>query len=123
LSVLVTGGTGNLGRELVPRLVATGYDVVVLSRKDRPAIPNGARAVKGDLTTGEGLDAALTGVDTIVHAASGAGDPRGLTYKSLKKSDVEATQRLVDAAKGAGTQHVLYTSIVGIDKIPSCITA
>lgn len=117
--VLVTGGTGNLGRELVPRLITKGYGVRVLSRRARPALPAGARAVRGDLVTGKGIDDALTGVDVIVHCASGTGTVRGLLYRSARRTDVEATKRMLDAAKRLGLKPVvLYISIVGIDRIP-----
>jgi uncharacterized protein YbjT (DUF2867 family) len=117
--VLVTGGTGHLGRELVPLLVAKGYDVRVLSRRERPAIGVGARAVRGDLVTGEGIDDAVAGCDILVHCASGTGTARGLLYRSARRTDVEATTRLLEATKRAGVDpYVLYISIVGIDRIP-----
>jgi uncharacterized protein YbjT (DUF2867 family) len=115
--VLVTGGTGALGRELVPLLVTAGFDVRVLSRRRSAAVPVGARVVCGDLTTGDGLDQAITAVDVIAHLASGtSGMP---SYAKAKRTDVEGTRRLLDAARGAGVKpHVVYISIVGIDKIP-----
>jgi uncharacterized protein YbjT (DUF2867 family) len=116
--VLVTGGTGNLGRVLVPRLLTKGYGVRVLSRRERPAVPAGARAVRGDLGTGEGIEDALTGADVIVHCASGTGTARGLMYRSARKTDVEATRRLLDIGAAKGSPHVVYISIVGVDKIP-----
>lgn len=117
--VLVTGGTGNLGRELVPLLVTKGYGVRVLSRRERPNVPTGARAARGDLVTGAGVEDALEGVDVIVHCASGTGTVRGLLYRSAKRTDVDATARMLDVAKRNGIQPlVLYISIVGIDRIP-----
>lgn len=117
--VLVTGGTGNLGRELVPRLVTKGYAVRVLSRRERPNLAAGARAVRGDLITADGVEDALEGVDVIVHCASGTGTVRGLMYRSAKRTDVDATARMLDVAKRRGLEPVvLYISIVGIDRIP-----
>jgi len=116
-NVLVTGGTGALGSELVPLLVAAGLDVRVLSRRSAPTMPAGARAVRGDLTTGDGLDAAITAINVIAHLASGTrGAP---SYANAKRTDVQGTERLLDAARRAGVEpHVVYISIVGIDKIP-----
>lgn len=116
--ILVTGGTGALGRELVPRLAARGHEVHVLSRRASPELPPGVRAVRGDLTTGDGLAEATTGADLIVHCASGTGSPRTMLYRVARKTDVEATARLLGDAKLDGSPHVLYISIVGIDRIP-----
>ena len=104
MKVLVTGGTGLLGREVVNQLTARGHDVRILSRRQGP------NTVTGDLLTGAGLPEALSGIDTIVHLAS---DP-----KRPKDVDVDGTRRLLDAAKNAGTPHLVYISIVGIDQIP-----
>lgn len=117
--LLVTGGTGALGSELVPRLVSRGHTVRVLSRRENPPVPPGVTAVRGDLTTGSGLEEAVAGVDSIVHCASGTGTIRGIiSYKVAKRTDVDATERMLEHAKRSGSPHVLYISIVGIDKIP-----
>jgi len=100
--ILVTGGTGTLGRPLVQALAERGHEVRVLSR--RP----GAGTHVGDLATGAGLAAAAAGVDAVVHAAS---DPR------LGRSDLEQTRRLLTAVPGC--RHLLYISIVGVDAIPN----
>ncbi|GIH24465.1 nucleotide-diphosphate-sugar epimerase [Acrocarpospora phusangensis] len=98
-SILVTGGTGVLGRRVVDRLKDGIRDVRVLSRK--PGL------YQGDLTTGEGLPEAVAGVDTIVHLASA---PR------TRGADVAGARRLLGAA-APGT-HLLYISIVGVDGHP-----
>jgi uncharacterized protein YbjT (DUF2867 family) len=72
---------------------------------------NGVHWFRGDLTTGEGLASALEGVTVVVHAAT---DPRGDT----RRTDVEGTARLLSAAAAAGVRHLLYVSIVGVDRIP-----
>src|SRR5437764_14923529 len=65
--MLVTGGTGTLGRLVVPRLRSAGCDVRVLSRR--------AGDFVGDLATGAGVDAAVAGVEVVVHCAgTGKGD-------------------------------------------------
>lgn len=62
MTVVVTGGTGTLGRVVVDLLEADGHDVRVVSRKS-PTWPI-------DLRTGDGLEAALTGAEVVVHCAS-----------------------------------------------------
>jgi len=101
MTILVTGGTGTLGRPTVELLRATGQSVRVLSRS-----PGDDRAV-GDLDTGAGLDAALEGADTVVHLATSAGS-----------RDPAQAERLVSAARAAGAAHLLFISIVGVDDIP-----
>lgn len=108
--VLVTGGTGCLGRALVPKLIAAGHAVRVLSRSDDADV-GAATLVTGDLTSGEGIRAAVDGVDVVVHAASSP-------FRRTRDTDVDGTARLLDAADDAGVGHLLYTSIVGVDRHP-----
>lgn len=103
--VLVTGGTGSLGRRVVDRLRGPGYEVRTLSRSAR-----GAGVVRGDLQTGEGLAQALEGVDVLIHCASSPRKPR--------QTDVEGTGHLLEAASRAGVSHVVFVSIVGVDRNP-----
>jgi nucleoside-diphosphate-sugar epimerase len=70
-SILVTGGTGTLGQHVVRHLREAGCDVRVLSRSIREA-EDGVRFVTGDLATGEGIEAAVDGIETIVHLAGSA---------------------------------------------------
>jgi uncharacterized protein YbjT (DUF2867 family) len=100
-TVLVTGGTGALGRHIVSLLYERGDDVRILSR--RPGV--GTRA--GDLNTGEGVTEAARGAELVVHAA---------TDRRLGRRDLNQTRHLLRAAHDA--RHLLYVSIVGIDSIP-----
>jgi uncharacterized protein YbjT (DUF2867 family) len=102
---LVTGGTGALGRLVVPLLRDAGCKVRVLSRRSREA-GEGIEFVTGDLATGEGIDAAVEGAEIIVHCA---GSSKGDENKALN---------LVRAASRAGVRHLVYISVVGADRIP-----
>jgi uncharacterized protein YbjT (DUF2867 family) len=84
---------------VVDQLLASGADVRVLSRGQRRQHRSDIEHVRGDLRTGAGLRAAVSGVDTIVQCA-------------------EHVQHLVAAAKQADSPHLVYTSIVGIDRVP-----
>jgi uncharacterized protein YbjT (DUF2867 family) len=103
--ILITGGTGTLGRSLVPKLQDKGCELRVLSRRDRESIP-GVEYVTGDLATGAGVGDAVDGVGTILHLAG-----------SSKGDDLKA-RTLVDAATRAGKPHVVYISVVGADRVP-----
>jgi hypothetical protein len=110
--ILVTGGTGALGRLVVPRLRDAGYDVRVLSRHSREGGEGskeggeGIELVTGDLATGEGIQAAVAGTGVIVHCAGSA------------KGDQVKARHLVRAAARAGARHLVAISVVGADRIP-----
>lgn len=97
-TILVTGGTGTLGRPTVEQLRAAGHNVRVLSRRSGPGLTT------GDLRTGDGIREALAGVDTVVHLA---------THQTR---DVELASTLLK--HGSGIRHLVLVSIVGIDDIP-----
>jgi uncharacterized protein YbjT (DUF2867 family) len=103
--ILVTGGTGTLGRHVVARLRGADCDVRVLSRHSHESA-DGIEYVTGDLLKDEGIQPAVDGAGTIVHCAG------------RNKGDDEATRNLVRAASRAGTQHLVYISVIGADRIP-----
>jgi uncharacterized protein YbjT (DUF2867 family) len=102
---LVTGGTGTLGRLVVPRLRAAGCTVRVLSRRSGGA-EEGIECVSGDLVTGQGLEDAVAGAEVIVHLAG------------TNKGDDAKTLTLVRAARQAGVRHLVSISVVGADRVP-----
>lgn len=103
--ILVTGGTGTLGGMVVAQLRDAGHTVRVLSRSERETA-NGIEFVAGDLATGEGVDAAVRGIATIVHCAGSA------------KGDELKAANLVKAASKADVTHLVYISVVGADRVP-----
>ncbi|MEU0091162.1 NAD(P)H-binding protein [Kribbella sp. NPDC006257] len=99
-TILVTGGTGSVGRPTVQALRAAGHtDLRILSR--RPGVGH----VRGDLTAGEGIAEALEGVSTVMHLAT-----------SRRRADVRQTENLLKHAEHV--EHLIVISIVGIDRIP-----
>src|SRR5216683_7758294 len=108
MHVLVTGGTGALGRQVTRRLLESGHRARILSR--RPA--DGVDWVQGDLVTGAGLELAVKDIDAIVHAASDAISPR-----KYQATDVLGTRRLLAMAREAGIRHAVYISIVGMEGV------
>src|SRR5438309_6600214 len=103
--ILVTGGTGTVGQRLVPLLREAGCEVRVLSRRSQEAA-DGIEFVRGDLNTGDGIEAAVAGAPTIVHLAGS------------QKGDGDRARNLVAAASTAGVRHLVYISVVGVDRIP-----
>ncbi|MFJ4715514.1 SDR family oxidoreductase [Streptomyces sp. NPDC088785] len=106
-TILVTGGTGTLGRHVLPllRTAAPARPLRVLSRSAHPDA-DGISYVTGDLMTGEGVAAALAGVDTVLHLAGGA------------KGDDVVAEHLVTAACQAGVRHLVHISVIGADRMP-----
>ncbi len=102
--LLVTGGTGTLGSLVVARLREAGRPVRVLSRTPGAA-PEGVERVVAQLESGEGVAAAVAGVETVIHCA---GSARG--------DDLKA-RSLVTAARAAGVRHIVYISVVGADRV------
>ncbi len=117
--ILVTGGTGHLGRDIVGQLVDGGRRVRVLARLpgDDPSV----EWARGDLSTGAGLRQALTGITTVVNAATFSpiaqrGSLRLVDFfKTPSSVDVDGTRRLIDECRHAGVRHFLHVSIVGLD--------
>ena len=67
---------------------------------------DGVEFATGDLSTGEGIDAAVSGIATIVHCAGSA------------KGDEDKARNLVRAASAAGVEHLVYISVVAAERIP-----
>jgi uncharacterized protein YbjT (DUF2867 family) len=105
--VLVTGATGTLGHRVVPEATAAGHQVRALSRRSHVGY-TGVHWSQGDLLSGSGVDAAVDGMDVIVHCAT----------QFTRDNDVTSTENLIVAARRAGVGHIIYVSIVGIDHIP-----
>lgn len=103
-SILVTGGTGVLGRAVVQHLLHSGHQVRLASRRPPPAGPRPYAWTTVDYRSGEGLDTALDAADSVIHCA---GDFRG-----------EVDRKLLTVLRAAGGPHLVYISIVGVDRVP-----
>lgn len=103
MRIAVAGGTGQVGVHVVDVARERGHDVIVI-----------ARSAGVDLSTGAGVDAAMTGVESVIDVVSVT------TLNSAESvAFFESTTRMLLAAEvAAGTSHHVALSIVGIDRAP-----
>lgn len=107
-SVLVTGATGFLGRFLVDRLLALGSRVRGLVRSEAE-LP-GVEQVAGDLADPASLDAAVAGVDAIVHTAASF----SLSFQESAATNLGGTSALLEAALAHGVGRFVHISTCGV---------
>lgn len=108
--ILITGGTGTLGRELVPRLVASGRDVRVLTRHASHADGLGADIAIGDVRDPATLAAAMRGTSAVISAAHGFLGGRGAGPDEV---DDHGNTNLVRAALDVGVERFVLLSVLG----------
>jgi uncharacterized protein YbjT (DUF2867 family) len=99
--IAVTGATGRVGSPLVEILTRRGHDVVPI-----------ARSTGVDVVSGEGLDEALAGVETIIDTATGPSPDEAEATRFFTAS----ARNLQRAGAAAGAKRIVVVSIIGIDK-------
>ncbi|WP_051273460.1 SDR family oxidoreductase [Desulfotruncus alcoholivorax] len=111
--ILVTGGTGLVGRHLVKALVEKGHKVRCLVRspqKSGELLPSGVELVRGDINNSAAVSAACKGVDKIYHLVAVIREEGDNTFEHV---NVEGTLNLVIAAGQAGVKHFIHMSAIG----------
>ncbi len=115
--ILITGATGYSGRHLVSRLVDQGERPRCLVRNTSRAasiLPaDKVELVEGDTTQPASLEAAVQGVDTIVHAAFITADHKQSPGNSYQETNVQGTANLMNAAKNAGVKCIIEIGGLG----------
>lgn len=107
-TILLTGATGYVGGRLLPALLEHGHAVRALVRRpERAHLPAGAEVIGGDVIKGEGLDAALAGVDVAYYLVHSMGRGSGSTAQ-FASNDRRGAANFGQAAKAAGVRRVIY---------------
>jgi uncharacterized protein YbjT (DUF2867 family) len=108
VQVLVTGASGAIGAELIPRLAAGGHRVRAFGRYPAQIVAEGvSEAVRGDAISGAGLREALDGIDVayfLIHSMETAVNGTG----TFAERDRRAAERFADAASEAGVRRIVY---------------
>ncbi len=109
MSVLVTGGTGFLGRRIVERLLAEGRSVTVLARNPAPELEaRGVRFIRTSLDDPAAVRAACIGIETVFHTAAKVGVWG--RYDDFFRTNVLGTRALLEGCRTQGVQRLIYTS-------------
>jgi NADH dehydrogenase len=106
--ILVTGGTGFVGRHLVPRLIEAGKEVRVLSRSGSGV--SGAQAAQGDVREASSVTAAAQGCSAAVHLAGIIRESHGMSFRDVH---VEGTRTVLRACRDAEISRFLHMSALG----------
>jgi nucleoside-diphosphate-sugar epimerase len=111
----VTGGSGFLGRRLIPALISAGYRVRAMARSNESASEVGklgAAPARCDLTdSSEVLTAEIRGCDAVIHAAGHFRQPGG--HEAYERVNVAGTQKLLAAAESARVRRFVYVGAAG----------
>jgi uncharacterized protein YbjT (DUF2867 family) len=107
--VLVTGAAGTLGNALVPRLVDQRHQVRVLLHRSSAGFTPEVEIARGDVRSPAELAGAISGVDTVIHAATSP-------FRRAMETELEGIRAVLAVAGPVGA-HVVYPSIVGVDRL------
>ena len=114
--ILVTGGSGFIGRRVTSRLTEGGNRVRVLARGQRRADqPSGVEVARGDVVSAEGLSEAMSEVEKVVHLVAIIRESGSQTFEAVIR---QGTERLVEAAKVAEVKKFVYVSAIGAQDDP-----
>ncbi|MDX9979165.1 MAG: NAD-dependent epimerase/dehydratase family protein [Lentisphaeria bacterium] len=112
-SILVTGGLGFLGSNLVQELLRQGYRVRIFAREPRRPHPDGAEVLWGDIRDREAVSRAARGVDRIVHTVSNFRHG-GSDAAEAAAINVGGTENVMQAAREHGVRQLLHCSTIGV---------
>jgi NADH dehydrogenase len=111
--ILVTGGTGFVGKHLIRRLRNDGIPVRTVTRNPAKAgalRDVGVEVMPGDISDRPSLDAAAAGTERVIHLVGIIQEGPGFTFRSVH---VEGTRNILEASKKAGVRHFFFQSALG----------
>lgn len=115
--ILITGGTGFIGKALIRHLAEMNYEVRILLRpsSSTPRLPEGipVDVTVSSLMDERGLRAAMVGIETVYHLAS---NERQGGRSDLIKVEIQGTRAVLEAALDAGVKRIFYVSHLGADR-------
>tara|TARA_B100000929_G_scaffold252806_1_gene213390 strand:+ start:277 stop:1179 length:903 start_codon:yes stop_codon:yes gene_type:complete len=121
--VLVTGGTGFIGTEVVKQLHKKGYEITILDRKDKPEGLDHVKYIKGNLSNPAKCVFACAGQDYVIHLAAKARIPESfINPDEYFDSNVTGTRNILTAASAVGIRKFVYagsSSVYGNNTPPN----
>lgn len=107
-NILITGGAGTLGREIIRQLNHNGRQISVITTKDDPGLPEGLNIIKGNILDIDSIKEAVADAAIIIHAASNP--------LNAQLVDMEGTQNILAYVNKNKLRHFIYISIAGVNK-------
>ena len=115
MRILVTGGTGVVGRSTITALIQRGHVVNLLSRharRDAEQWPQGVHPFPGSVTDSGAVSAAIQGCEVVLHLTAIVDESGSNTFERI---NVEGTRNVVREAEQAGVKRFVYVSSLGAD--------
>jgi len=118
MKILVTGGSGFIGKRLVKKLSDAGENVVVFGREDDIDRPDNVPLMTGNITDKIALRHAFSGVDIVYHLAASVDEED----TDMERVNVKGTENVVELCKERKVKHLVYMSssgVLGETKVPA----
>jgi nucleoside-diphosphate-sugar epimerase len=112
MKILVTGGTGFIGRHLVNKLLLLGHEVVVLADETKGNPPEGSEYIKGDIRDGYNVKKAFEGCECVFHLAA-ITDVRDSNDEAVYATNFLGSKNVFEVAKAKNAK-IIFTSTAAV---------
>ena len=116
MNILITGGSGFIGKYLIDELLMHNYNVKIITRKSKLNITN-IETIKGDITNLDNCISALKNIDVVFHNAAYATDFGN--KREIFNTNVKGTKNILDACLKKDINRIIYTSTAGVYGFPN----